>query len=65
MKIKEITSEHGNDFSAIMVCEHCSYEHKITYHDNYYHTKVVPGMFCPKCKLNREGVTMPPTPAPD
>lgn len=57
MKIKEITSEHGNDFSAIMECEHCGHEGKLTsgYHDQFYHTKVIPAMFCKACGLNREG----------
>lgn len=57
MKIQDITSESGNDFSAIMVCEHCGVTHKITsgYHDNFYHTKVIPAMTCKLCGLNRAG----------
>ena len=57
MKIKEITFEMGNDFHAIMECEHCSGTQKLSsgYHDNYYHTKVIPGMFCGSCKKNRDG----------
>lgn len=57
MKIKEITFEMGNDFAAIMECEHCHGTQKISsgYHDNFYHTKVIPRMFCVSCKKNREG----------
>lgn len=57
MKIKEICSEHGNDFTAIMICEYCGNEEKNTsgYHDNFYHTKVIPGMYCKKCGKNRAG----------
>lgn len=57
MKIKEITSEHRNDFSAIMECEHCGETHKLTtgYHDNFYHTQVIPAMKCKACGKNRAG----------
>lgn len=57
MKIKQITSEHRNDFTAVMECEHCAAEEKLTtgYHDNYYHTKVIPGMYCGTCGYNRAG----------
>jgi len=61
MKIKTITNEHRNDFSAIMECEHCWDEFKLTsgYHDNHYHTKVIPGMYCKTCGLNRAGEAKP------
>jgi hypothetical protein len=61
MKIKEIISESGNDFSAWLECEHCKAEHKITsgYHDNYYHTKVIPGIHCPECGKDRAGNVAP------
>lgn len=57
MKIKTILSEHRNDFSALMECEHCGHEYRLTsgYHDNYYHTHVIPRMFCQKCGRNRAG----------
>ena len=57
MKISKITFEHRNDFSADMECEHCGAHQKITsgYHDNYYHTQVIPGMFCNECGKNRLG----------
>ena len=59
MKIKEVTSQSRNDFSAIMECEHCGHLHKLTtgYDDAYYHERVIPGMFCKACKKNRAGET--------
>jgi transcription elongation factor Elf1 len=58
MKIKQITSEYRNDFSADMECEHCGHVQQLTsgYHDNYYHTQVIPAMFCKACGLNRAGL---------
>lgn len=60
MKIKEITFESGNDFSAILECEHCGGTQKISsgYHDNYYHTKVIPSITCFACGKNRKGDVM-------
>lgn len=57
MKIAKILSEHGNDFSAEMKCEHCGHNGKLTsgYHDNYYHTRVIPAMHCTACGKNRAG----------
>lgn len=57
MKIQTITSESGNDFRAIMECEHCGRTQPLTtgYHDGYYHTKVVPAMTCKSCGRNRSG----------
>lgn len=57
MRIKEITYQHRNDFSAILICNHCGRETKITdgYHDNFYHTKVIPAMFCKECHKNEAG----------
>lgn len=48
----------GNDFSAIMECEHCSHEQKLTsgYNDAYYHNNVIPAMTCGSCGKNRVGV---------
>ena len=59
MKIDKITSEHGNDFYADMICEHCGHTAKLTtgYHDNKYHTKVIPAMLCDSCGKNRAGGT--------
>lgn len=58
MKIQTITSEHGNDFSAVMECEHCGSTQRITsgYHDNFYHTRVIPAMTCKSCGKNRDGI---------
>lgn len=57
MRIKEITSESGNDFSAVMECEHCQSTQKISsgYHDNFYHTRVIPAMSCKTCGRKRDG----------
>lgn len=57
MKIKTILWEMGNDFRAIMACEHCGNEqdNRSGYHDNYYHTQVIPAMRCKECGKNREG----------
>jgi C4-type Zn-finger protein len=57
MKIKELLTQHRSDFTATMECEHCNHTCKLTtgYHDNYYHTKVIPGMHCPVCGKNRAG----------
>lgn len=57
MKIKEITFEMHNDFSAVMECEHCQGTQKLSsgYHDNFYHTKVIPAMNCQLCGKNRAG----------
>lgn len=57
MKIKETTFQMGNDFNAIMECEHCenTQELKSGYHDGYYHNNVIPAMTCKACGLNRAG----------
>lgn len=57
MKIKTITGESRNDFAATMECEHCGHKQNITtgYHDNFYHTKVIPAMTCKSCGKNRSG----------
>ena len=51
MKIQKITFEHRNDFCAILECEHCqeTQELKSGYHDNYYHTRVLPTISCKGC----------------
>ena len=58
MKIREILSEHRSDFTATMECEHCGATQKLTsgYHDNFYHSRVIPAMTCSACGRNREGV---------
>lgn len=57
MKILEITWEHGNDFCADMVCEHCGHIGKLTsgYRDGYYFAHVIPAMRCEGCGKNRAG----------
>lgn len=57
MKIKEITWESRNDFKADLECEHCGHIQDLTngYHDNYYHTKVIPAITCQQCGKNRAG----------
>jgi len=65
MKIKTITSESGNDFRAILICEHCNGEQNLGsgYHDNFYHTKVIPSITCKICGKRRDG-TIPETANP-
>ena len=57
MKIKEITWEHGNDFYADLICEHCGNIQKLScgYHDNYFHTRVIPDIKCNRCGRDRDG----------
>lgn len=57
MKIKEITFEMGNDFAATMECEHCGNTQKLRYgyHDNHFHTRVIPSLTCKSCGKNRSG----------
>lgn len=59
MKIDKITFEMSNDFSAILRCEHCDATQPLTsgYHDNYYHTKVMPAINCRACGKDRAGNT--------
>lgn len=57
MKIMQILSQHRNDFTADMECEHCGnvQRNPYGYHDAYYHEKVIPAMTCKKCRMNRAG----------
>jgi hypothetical protein len=59
MKIKAILTEHRNDFTATLECEHCGAVQplKTGYHDTYYHTRVIPALFCQTCHKNRAGQT--------
>ena len=54
VKIKEYTFEMGNDFSAILQCEHCASTQTIFhgYHDDFYHNKVIPSIKCKSCGLD-------------
>lgn len=50
MKIKEITSQHRRDFTAIYECEHCGHTKRGSgYDDQHFHQNVVPTMKCEKC----------------
>ena len=50
MKIKEITTQHRRDFTAIYECDHCGFEHSGTgYDDDYFHQNVIPKMTCLEC----------------
>lgn len=51
MKIKTITSQNRRDFSAILECEHCGHEEKLTsgYDDDNYHRNVIPSFDCGSC----------------
>ncbi len=57
MRIKQVVSQHRNDFTAIMICEHCSHEWRNAagYDDAYYHGEVIPDMHCKECGKNRAG----------
>ena len=61
MKIQTIISQLRNDFTALMVCEHCAETYRLTtgYDDSYYHDHVIPAMVCKKCGKNREGEVLP------
>jgi len=57
MEIKRVTSQHGRDFTALLACEHCGNEQKITtgYDDAHYHRYVIPAITCSACGRNRAG----------
>lgn len=59
MKITKILSQHRNDFTAMVACEHCGHTAKLTngYDDDHYHTRVMPVMICSGCGKNRAGET--------
>jgi len=61
MKLTKLLSQHRYDFTALMVCEHCGTEEKLTigYDDLYYHEQVIPGFYCPACGRNRAGEQRP------
>jgi len=58
VKIQKITFQMRNDFSAIMVCEHCGSTQELNsgYHDDFYHNHVIPEITCRSCGKNRSGV---------
>lgn len=57
MKIQNILSTLGNDFTAKMVCEHCGTTAVLDsgYHDSFYHNYVIPCINCPVCDQNHYG----------
>jgi phage terminase large subunit GpA-like protein len=57
MKIDTMVWEHRNDFTADLRCEHCGHKQRLTtgYHDNYYHTQVLPKIRCGCCGRDRQG----------
>ena len=57
MEIKKVTFNMGNDFAAIMVCEHCESTQELNsgYNDDNYHCRVIPAMTCKSCGKNRAG----------
>lgn len=59
MRINKILSQHRNDFTAEMVCEHCCHTGKLTsgYFDDFYMNHVIPSMLCKACGLNQKGHT--------
>jgi hypothetical protein len=61
MKILKVLSKMRNDFSAIMGCEHCGHQEKLTtgYNDDYYHNNVIPEMKCHCCGKDRAGLEFP------
>jgi len=58
MFISKILSQHGRDFTALIVCEHCATHAKLDtgYNDAYYHDHVLPAITCGTCGKNRAGV---------
>ncbi|HIE4430010.1 TPA: hypothetical protein ACXM9H_000981 [Burkholderia multivorans] len=57
MFIKTILSQHRNDFTATLECEHCHSTQKLDsgYHDAFYHNKVIPAIDCHSCGKRRDG----------
>lgn len=50
MRIKEITSQHRRDFTAVFECEHCGHTEKASgYDDAYFHQEVLPKWPCGAC----------------
>lgn len=62
MKINSVISQHRNDFTAEMECEHCGHKQKLMggYDDDYYHDHVIPKMVCKSCGKDRHGQTAAP-----
>ncbi|VAW38921.1 hypothetical protein MNBD_GAMMA01-1313 [hydrothermal vent metagenome] len=55
MKIKQITSQHRRDFTAIYECEYCEFKHPGSgYDDANFHQNVIPKMICLECGKSTE-----------
>jgi hypothetical protein len=65
MHIQSIVSQMGNDFTAILACEHCTSTQKLSsgYDDSYYHNNVLPAITCVACGKNRAGDLPDPNPS--
>lgn len=57
MFISKILSQHGRDFTALIVCEHCATHSKLDtgYNDAYYRDHVLPAITCGTCASERLG----------
>jgi hypothetical protein len=57
MFIEKILRQHRNDFTAMLKCEHCGSTQKLDsgYHDDFYHSKVIPEIGCHSCGKRRDG----------
>ena len=58
MFVKKFLTQHRNDFTALMRCEHCEATElngSGYFDDNYFHN-VVPRFYCKACHKNRAGV---------
>ena len=55
MKIKRKLFIYKDTFGAILICEHCDHEMKITSgrNNSNFHSIVLPSMICPSCHVDR------------
>lgn len=65
MKIKTIKSQHRNDYTADMECEHCGHVQvdRYGYMDANYMENVIPHMHCQSCGKRRDGEVRVPAAA--
>jgi len=59
MKIHEMTWKQGNDFRAILECEHCEGKQDLVngYSDQNYYSEVLPKIVCVSCGKDAYGET--------
>ena len=57
MIISKVTFSSGNDFTAVIGCEHCGEYTTLRYgyDDAFYHAHVIPSIKCPYCGLDTRG----------